>query len=157
MMNKSDFLIENLKFKHNWITHANNGAGILLAFYATFITIVLDKNFILASEVSCLQIILTILFGILASCTFFSFFSVLFPRIKNNNDSLIYFGSIGSDKKEDLKFKLDSLELTEINKEITEQIYTNSVIAKTKFTYLKYGILLMIFSFILLLIIMIVF
>ena len=69
----------------------------------------------------------------------FSFF-VINPRLKNKNStSLIYFGHIQEKYKDYSSYFIDVKDtfsdLEKVNKQISEQIHTNSNIAWKKFTY----------------------
>ncbi|QAT49308.1 hypothetical protein EQM14_05675 [Caproiciproducens sp. NJN-50] len=94
------------------------------------------------------------IFGILVGCVFLIY--VLISKINPNEfsnkgikaDSLIYFSTIAQFKSyNDYRQKLNKYDTTELNDDITSQIYICSLICKRKFMFYKAGLTTSLSSF----------
>ena len=140
---------------NDWIKYSDTKATILLTLYGVIITIIYSNaseslNGITNSNwtifFSTLSIILSLLSIIFA-------FLCINPRLNNDNpNSIIYFGHIQKKFKnaEEYSTKASEIISSENNyqKELTEQIHTNSKIAWKKFKNISWSIRFFTFSLI---------
>lgn len=132
---------------NDWIRYSDTKAVILLTLYGVIITIIYSNanDVLLALNSSKFMLCLAILTIVL------SFLSVLFsllcvnPRLKNTNpNSIIYFGHIQEKFKTPNEYLMKSNKTLDEEKdylrELSEQVYTNSIIAWKKFSNVTWSI-----------------
>lgn len=140
------FLQSELIRVSNWIEFADKKAGFLGVFYSAILVFVFTQHkdiicgiFYYESSYLVLYILsLSTLLSLLAQGFYFLFRAVL-PNLKNlnTNHSLFYYGTVASKKIADYLNEMTELTGDKANKEITEQIYTNCVIADKKMKYIR--------------------
>lgn len=135
------FLQSELKRVSEWIKFCDQKSAFLSVFYsAIFGLLISHKEEIVQIFKTCgtwlSYIYFLILVGILISSAIglFLLFKSIFPRLKNSftDKSLFYFGHIANMKFIDFSDAIKGLSDDDAKKQITEQIYTNSVIADQK-------------------------
>ncbi|PIZ93572.1 MAG: hypothetical protein COX82_02420 [Candidatus Magasanikbacteria bacterium CG_4_10_14_0_2_um_filter_41_10] len=161
---KLSFLQNELNRVSEWIRFSDKKSAFLSAYYSgIFLGIISYKDSVICS-ISKFQswrlffyiAVISIAAGLFILGMFFLISSV-FPRLKNTNTdkSLFYFGNISKLKLIDYFNEMEKLTEDETKKQISEQIYTNSIIATQKMNYVKNStkalFVLVIFVFILVL------
>jgi len=71
-----------------------------------------------------------------------------FPRTEGPEDSNIYFGSVANFSKSDYEKRINSLDSENVKRDLVQQCYRNSEIAKTKFECVKKSMVLLYISLI---------
>ena len=140
------FLQNELNRTANWIEFADKKSAFLSAYYSGLFLAVLSYKQHIVSSISsykgwCLffysgLVIIAIALFILG---ILFLFSSVFPHLKNNltNKSLFYFGNIAKLKFIDYFKEMEELTEETTKKQISEQIYTNSIIADQKMRNVK--------------------
>jgi len=135
------FLQSELNRTSEWIKFSDQKSAFLSVYYSAIIGLLISrKTEIIESFKLCtswfIYIHFLILVGILISSILglFLLLKSIFPRLKNSftDKSLFYFGHISNMKFVDYSEAVKGLSGEDAKKQITEQIYTNSVIADQK-------------------------
>lgn len=156
------FLQNELNRVSEWIRFSDKKSAFLSAYYSgLFLGIISYKEHVISSISNFKEwslffyiAVITIIICLFIAGLFFLISSV-FPRLKNLNTdkSLFYFGSIAKLKLIDYFNEMKNLTEEEVKKQISEQIYTNSIIADQKMNNVKNStkclVALVIFMFVL--------
>jgi len=135
------FLQSELNRTSEWIKFSDQKSALLSVYYSAIIGLLISyKTAIIESfnsyESWLSYIHFLILVGVLFSSVLglFLLFKSIFPRLTNSftDKSLFYFGHISNMKFIDYFGAIKELSNEDAKKQITEQIYTNSVIADQK-------------------------
>ncbi len=146
-MNKIQEYWNILGSVNDWIKYSDTKATILLTLYGVIITIVYSNSTDVLSGITNSNWTLT--FSVLSAiCSLISIvfaFLCINPRLKNENpNSIIYFGHIQKKFQNANDYLSSSLEIFEnesnYQKELTEQIHTNSGIAWKKFSNVTWSL-----------------
>lgn len=132
---------------NDWIKYSDTKATILLTLYGVIITIIYSNSTDVLSGITNSNWTLT--FSIIV--VIFSLLSIVFaflcinPQLKNENpNSIIYFGHIQKKFQNANDYLSSSLEIIEnensYQKELAEQIHTNSRIAWKKFSNVTWSL-----------------
>jgi len=140
------FLQNELSRVSEWIRFSDKKSAFLSAYYSgIFFGIISYKENVISSisnfeswSLFLYIVLILITVGLFILGIFFLISSV-FPRLKNTNTdkSLFYFGSITKLKSIDYFNEMEKLTEEEAKKQISEQIYTNSIIADQKMNNVK--------------------
>lgn len=132
---------------NDWIKYSDTKATILLTLYGVIITIVYTNanDTLIGLNSSNWILFFSILSITLSGLSILFSFLCVNPSLKNNNpESIIYFGHIQKKFKNATEYleKSDEIIKSELKhqKELTEQIHTNSKIAWKKFSYVTWSI-----------------
>ncbi len=145
-MDKSNNYWNTLQSVSEWVRFSDTKAGVIITVYGVILTIIYSnaKEVYSAVSSSTLQVILVIMSGLLSVVSLWYCFLCLNPRLKNNNPtSGLYYGHIAkfTNHKEYLDLVSNKFgDESEFEKQITEQIYINSVIAWKKFNNVGWAI-----------------
>ncbi len=140
------FLQNELNRVSDWIQSADKKSAFLSAYYSgIFLGTVSFKGIVISSISNfenwglCLYTILIIITIGLFILGIFFLISSVFPRLKNTNTnkSLFYFGNVAKLKPIDYFNEMEKLTEEDAKKQISEQIYTNSIIADQKMNNVK--------------------
>lgn len=164
---------KNLDIINSWISNSDTKASIILGLLGVLMTVIFSNDSFLDTIIKLLQNVLSNMnfsdvlyfaFTFASLCLFvlgiYRLIRVLIPILKTNsslNRSYIFFGYI-SNHPSFLDFKEDINNATEeeLQNDILNQIYINSIICKNKFSNfiygLKYSVLGLIFLIIMLII-----
>lgn len=130
-----------------WIKFSDTKAIVVLTVYGIIITIIYSnsKDVYEYLSNSTFSIILSIIVVILSILSLLFSFLAINPRLKNSNaNSIIFFGHIQEKYKNHSDYYLQSQQIlsdeNEYEKQIAEQVYTNSKIAWKKFKNVSYSI-----------------
>lgn len=159
------FLQNELNRTADWIQFADKKSAFLSVYYSgIFLALINYRSTILCSISNYkgwfllfykLLIIANILLFILG---IYFLFKSIFPRLNNKNTdkSMFYFGHISKLKLIDYYVEMEKLTKKESKKQISEQIYTNSIIIDQKMRNVKHAskclFVLVIFLFLLIII-----
>ncbi len=136
-----DFLQSELKRVSEWIHFSDHKSAFLSIYYTTILGVLISskativQNFkVCESWVSYIYFLVLIGILIASIAGIYLLFKSIFPRLKNpcTDKSLFYFGHIANMKFVDYVEALQGLSDEELKKQLTEQIYTNSIIAEQK-------------------------
>ena len=136
-------LESNLNRVHDWVKSADEKVSILFGIQAGLLTI-LGPAAILWSENTSDVLSKWFLLGVLL-LFFFSFLKcilALVPRLKNDGDSISYFGDIAKRNLSSYQEKVKNVTDQEYLSDITQQIHVSSIIATKKFASLKDALIL---------------
>lgn len=139
------FLQSELSRVSEWVRFADGKAGFLAVFYIAifgFIASKKDEVTSLMFSPSCFYSVLPLLYiGLFLTVLVgvYYLFATVFPRLKNtcSGRSLFYFGSIAEMKADDYSQDCERATNEDAQKQITEQIHANSVIAAAKMKNLQ--------------------
>lgn len=158
------FLQSELNRVSEWIKFADKKTAFLTAYYSVIFGLVISQKDSILNNLTNYQkwifgFYIVILIGVIISFLIgiFFLFKSIFPRLKNSftDKSLFYFGHIASMKFVDYSKEIEKLTEDEAKKQITEQIYTNSIIADQKMKNVQNSIKsFIVFSFFVLLLIL---
>ena len=135
------FLQAELNRISEWIRFSDRKSAFLSVYYSAILGILISQKEQFRDLIStlenwyfCLFMLLIILVFLLFFVGLFFLIKSIFPRLKNNltDKSLFYFGNIAKIKFVDYLKGMEKLTEEESKKQITEQIYTNSIIADQK-------------------------
>ncbi|PIZ95989.1 MAG: hypothetical protein COX80_02670 [Candidatus Magasanikbacteria bacterium CG_4_10_14_0_2_um_filter_33_14] len=135
------FLQSELNRVCEWIKFSDKKTGFLSAYYSTIFGLLISQkesilNNILNYQKWMFALYLFIFIAVIISFIIgmYFLFKSIFPRLKNSftDKSLFYFGHIAKTKFIDFSKKMQELNEDEAEKQVIEQIYTNSIIANQK-------------------------
>lgn len=140
------FLQNELNRASEWIRFSDKKSAFLSAYYSGILLGIISYKEHIISSISNFKGWALFLYIVLIAITICLFivgllflFSSVFPRLKNLNTdkSLFYFGNIAKLKLIDYFDGMKNLTEAEVKKQISEQIYTNSIIADQKMNNVK--------------------
>jgi|GEM_PF-2036570 len=141
-----DFMHSELNRVSDWVRFADRKVAFLAVYYSAVISYILVQKDQFIETISvysdnCLWLSHLIAFSVIGLLFIGIVYLVLaiFPRTKNHytNKSLFYFGNIAGMKLIDFTKNFEKLSEADAKKQLTEQIYTNSVIASKKMECIK--------------------
>lgn len=143
------FLQEEIKRVCEWIKFADQKAAFVAVYYSALIGFLVTKKDIIINNLRQLDLgrlfvlnSIICLLSIFIILGIFYLFSSVFPRLKNhfNEESLFYFGTISRMRFSSFIERIGNLTEDEAKIQITEQIYTTSVIADQKMNNIQNSI-----------------
>jgi len=136
-----NFLQSELNRVSNWIQFSDKKTAFLSAFYSAIFGLVFSQREQIVQNFLVYQKWIIYLYSFIFVGFVFSYFiglfflfRTVFPRLKNSftDKSLFYFNHIANLKLIDYLKKIEKLSENEAKKQIIEQIYSNSIVAKQK-------------------------
>lgn len=142
-MNKPDlqFFQSELVRISDWIQFADKKSSFLGVFYSGIFALLVSEKDHLVEGILCssgtlliLHFVTIIEIIVLFSLGLFFLAMSFFPKIKNGftSESFCFYGNIASKKFADFSEKFENMSEQDFKKDLTEQIYSNSIIADYK-------------------------
>lgn len=136
--NDLQFLQAELSRVSEWIQFADKKAGFIAVFYSAILGLLISKRDEIFIQLflynNCLYGLLLLALLITLVIGVYHLMCTVSPKLKNNNTdrSLFFFGTVAKMKIEDYLKDIRDLTEEDAQREVAEQIHTNSVIADTK-------------------------
>jgi len=139
-MKNSDlqFLQAELSRVSEWIQFADKKAGFVAVFYSAIFGLLISKRDEIFIQLfwhgDCLYGLLILALLIVLGVGMYHLISTVSPQLKNGNTdrSLFFFGTVAKMKIQDYLKDIKELTDEDAQREVAEQIHTNSVIANAK-------------------------
>lgn len=136
--NDLQFLQAELSRVSEWIQFADKKAGFIGVFYSAILGLLITKRDEIFIQLfwhgDCLYGLLLLALLIVLGVGAYHLLSTVSPQLKNGNTdrSLFFFGTVAKMKIEDYLKDIKELTEEDAQREVAEQIHTNSVIANAK-------------------------
>lgn len=136
--NNLQFLQAELSRVSEWIQFADKKAGFIGVFYSAILGLLITKRDEIFIQLfwhgDCLYGLLLLALLIVLGVGAYHLISTVSPQLKNGNTdrSLFFFGTVAKMKIEDYLKDIKELTEEDAQREVAEQIHTNSVIANAK-------------------------
>jgi hypothetical protein len=142
---KKEELEKSLDRVNHWIIAVDQKISIAIAVIVGFLTLSIKptSELLLASwqKISGIDVALLVIAMLLIVVGAFKLFLSISPRVRSKSKSLLYFGTISNLSLKQFKKSLANSKNSTYEIDLIEQIHTNSIIAKKKYSHYKDALL----------------